>query len=585
MNNICTPIGYRVYEHFENDEDEAKNKKAFEICPSELSRHCHILGGTGSGKSTLIEHLVLNDIEQGRGLLVADLHGDMQARILNAIPEHRKDDVIYIDPTDPTHSVGLNLLADIPKNKIPSHVGQIVEIIHSINLNSWGPQLEDLLKNSLISLMSVPNSTLYGLIRILADDRSSHGGSYREHVVSHVKNRAVLDFWRYQYDPWDKRKKEDAISPVLNKIRPFLTNELIGDILTQEKSTFSFRTAMDEGKIIILNLDQAEIGFGDAEFLYSVLIGKLYVDAASRKDIPECERRPFTLYLDEIGQIRTESLSKLVEQLRKYNVNAVLSHQDLSQIDSATASSLLTNIKTKVLFSLNGRDIPTFAADVAGDFLINDDFIGPRDYRTALAWAETEIASVEQYQAFIRVDKDGEPVTSRFDMLPPREISSDRTCANEVIKLSREKYGTLRKNITCQIRKEIDDDQRQLRTPHNKSRPGTHGIPQITITEQGDELRLNSAFCVEAGIDNFKTCFAILQYSSSTETMRIGFSETRVKGSIKLRMKKQSASFPTTEFNRQHRINLVGFSGKYKNLTRDFDDKGRRWEMFKLRRS
>ena len=584
MNNICTPIGYRVDTHFDNDE-ECENQIAFELCPSELSHHCHIAGGTGSGKTTLIEHLALNDIEQGRGLLVADLHGDMQARLINAIPEHRKDDVIYIDPTDPTHSVGLNLLADIPEQLISPYAAQIVSIIHSLNENSWGPQLDDLLRNSLISLMSMPNATLFGLIRILGDERTSHGGTYREHVISHVKNPAIRHFWEHQFNKWDNRKLQDAISPVLNKIRTFFTNDALSHILNQEKSTIDFRAAMDEGKIIILNLDQTKIGIDDAEFLYSLLIAKFYIDATSRSDIPECERRPFTLYLDEIDALHTSKLAKVIDDLRKYKVAAVLSHQDLSQLSDRTASALLTNAQTTITFGLNGDDIPRFARQMVKAFLINGDYMGQLDYRTALGRAETELASVEQYQAFIRVTKDGEPVTCRLDLLPPRNIPDDQACAIEVKKLSQKKYGTKREKIHNFIMTQVNVGEKQTKHSRHKKRPGTHGIPQITISDHGDELRLNSAFCAEAGIDNFKTCFAILQYSSSTETMRIGFSETRVKGSIKLIMKKHSASFPTAEFNRQHRINLIGFSGKYKNLSRVFDEKGRRWEMFKLRRS
>lgn len=213
----------------------------------------YIIGKTGTGKSTFISNLIASDMRTGNGLCLLDPHGELVDTVLEYIPKKRINDVILFDVADSDFPIGFNLLqadTEEEKNLVASGV---VSTFYKLFENSWGPRLEYILRNIVLALVDYPNATLMHILRILTDKL------FREEVVSNIKDPVVLKFWNGEFAKWNDKQREEAVGPITNKVGQFLSSKLVRNIFGQPRTKLNLRKAMDEGKIILVNLSKGRI--------------------------------------------------------------------------------------------------------------------------------------------------------------------------------------------------------------------------------------------------------------------------------------------------------------------------------------
>jgi hypothetical protein len=324
----------------------------------------YVVGLTGTGKTTLLLNIALADIANGDGLCVLDPHGDWTQDIVKRIPPEREKDVILFDPADTERPFGLNLFECSDTND-PNLVdlvcSQAIGTFWKLFYYSWGPQMEDLLRN--ISLTLVYNqfpddpdnsATMADIPALLTDE------DYRAALVNSVPSHAdqVRLFWEKTYNPLGGRyphKQLEYSMSTLNKVRRFLLNTTIRNIVGQPRSSFDLRQVMDESKILLVNLSKGKLGEDNSSLLGSIMVGKILIAALSRTDLPPDQRKPFHLIVDEYQSFATSSFPTLQSEARKFNIDTIVAHQYRDQLDDLNKGSTL-NVGNMIIFRATGKD-------------------------------------------------------------------------------------------------------------------------------------------------------------------------------------------------------------------------------------
>lgn len=371
----------------------------------------YVIGTTGTGKTTFLNHMILQDITAGHGICVLDPHGDQIDYIIARIPKDRVKDVILFDPADIEHPFGLNLFScdhTDPRQR-DLITSTLMDTLYKLFHYSWGPRMEDLLRHSIQTLLYNGDSTFLELLQLLTNHEKrkqlSQAGSAADPVLRH--------YWEHQFpeneyvastDKWRiPREQIDLVSSSLNKIGRFLVNPVVRNIIAQIESTINFREVMDEGRILLVNLSKGDIGSDNSSFLGSVLVNQLLLAALSRRSIPEEQRRPFYLYVDEYQNFATESFPQLQSEARKFRVSTVVAHQYRDQLDDNNRGSTL-NVANIVVFRVSGKD----AVELAGQF-DNTPRELPAQYRPVMgqvgdgvyAQAQTSGSQTTLYEAIV----------------------------------------------------------------------------------------------------------------------------------------------------------------------------------------
>jgi energy-coupling factor transporter ATP-binding protein EcfA2 len=348
-------------------ETNFRNKQVkFGIKRDDRRAHMYLIGKTGTGKSTLLETLIRQDIVSGQGLALLDPHGDLVEKILTRLPEHRKDDLIYFNVPDHTQALSLNPLESISPLKRPLAASGLLEVFKKLWMDSWGPRLEHIMRNALLALLDQPQATLADVLRLLNDQ------AFRKEAIVQIKNAQVREFWAKEYENYPTRFRMEAIAPIQNKVGAFLANPILNKIFTQTKSAFYLRRVMDEGKILLVNLAKGKIGEDTSMLLGALLITRVGLAALSRADIPEEDRKDFHLYIDEFQNFTTLSLASMLSELRKYRVNMIFAHQYLSQLDPQVRDAILGNVGTLISFRLGVTDAEILEKEFYPEFSIKD---------------------------------------------------------------------------------------------------------------------------------------------------------------------------------------------------------------------
>jgi hypothetical protein len=314
-------------------------------------KHMALFGGTGTGKSTLLCNMAAADLSAGTGITIVDPHGGLWEELLtNHIPRRRKNDVIIFDPKDRGHALALNVL-DCPRPEerglVVSHV---VSIFHKLWADSWGPRLEDILRNALWVLIEQPAATsLLALPKLLTED------GYRADLLRHVGNPSVLDFFSNTFARWTSSFREEAISPVLNKCRAFLTDPLMREVIGQARSSFNFRWMIDHRKILLCDLAKGSIGDDNSRLLGSLIVLKEKLAALSRQDIAESDRVAHVLYCEEAHSFIGDFESILAEA-RKFGLILTLATQGIETLPREAAFAIFSNCATVISFRVSGTD-------------------------------------------------------------------------------------------------------------------------------------------------------------------------------------------------------------------------------------
>lgn len=322
----------------------------FGIKQADRLSHMYIIGKTGTGKSTLLERLILSDIEAGEGLALVDPHGDLVERIMARIPEHRKADVCYLDVPNQQQPYGYNPLKRVVAHKRPLAASGLLEVFEKMWPEAWGVRMEHIFRNALLALLDQPEATLADILRLFSDK------PYRKGVIQRVANPTVRAFWENEYEKYPERMRADAIAPIQNKVGAFLANPTLNRILTNAERPINIRRVMDEGKILLVNLAKGEIGEDASSLLGALIVTTIGLAAFSRQEMDPAARRPFYCYLDEFQNFTTLSIANMFSELRKFRVGMIVVHQYLYQLDPAVQYAVLGNAGTIISFRLGPKD-------------------------------------------------------------------------------------------------------------------------------------------------------------------------------------------------------------------------------------
>ncbi len=346
---------------------EYKNQIAnFGIKKRDRRLHFYTVGKTGTGKSTLIANMAISDIRKGEGVAVIDPHGDLINIILDYIPSERTNDVCYFNPADKEYAYPLNPLEVHNKEQKELVASSIVAIFYKLYSYSWGPRLEHILRNTLLTLVELPNSTLVDVIRILTEK------GYRNSVVKKIDNPSIKGFWKNEFNPMPHRLKQQAISPILNKVGQFVSSPLIREIIKHPRSRINLGDIMNDGKIILADLSQGKLGEDNSALLGAMLITQIQLAAMNRVNIPEEKRRDFYLFVDEFQNFATSSFIKILSEARKYRLCLTLANQYMAQLEEEIQSAIFGNIGSVASFIVGNEDAQVLSREFGDNYDEND---------------------------------------------------------------------------------------------------------------------------------------------------------------------------------------------------------------------
>jgi hypothetical protein len=354
-----------------------RNKQlTFGIKERDRTKHTYIIGKSGMGKSTLLENLAIQDINNGEGVCVIDPHGTMAEKLLDHIPESRIKDVVYFAPFDGDYPVGLNMLEEVPADKRYLVANGMMSAFKKIFTDGEGKgtfsaRMEYVLNNIILALLENENQTLLGVNRMLFDKE------YRKFIVSNVTDPTVKDFWVNEYANYTDKTAQELAPAIQNKIGQFVSNPLIRNIIGQKKTSFDVREIMDNKKILIVNLSKGKVGEGNANLLGSLLITKIYLAAMSRADVdPYTQEKlpPFYFYVDEFQNFANESFSNILSEARKYKLALTVAHQYVEQMTDEVKAAVFGNVGTMITFRVGATDAEVFEKEFAPYFIL-DDFV------------------------------------------------------------------------------------------------------------------------------------------------------------------------------------------------------------------
>ena len=425
--------------------DSGWNNETIAIEEADRLRHVYIIGRTGTGKSTLLENLILQDIQKGMGCAFFDPHGSSAQTLLERIPKNRTRDVIYFNPKDMEHPFGINLLSDVTPDTQHIVAQGVVSAFQNIWADSWGPRMDRIFYNAVAALLDYGHGTLLGVLRLLIDP------TYRKYILSFVQDPIIKQFWEKEFPKYPERLRQEAIAPVQNKIERFLSNALMRNIFGQKKSSINFSQILDRKQIFIADLSKAQIGELNANLIGSLLTTIIQLSAMERIALPKEQRDHFALYIDEFHSFSTQSFHTILSESRKFGLSLCIGHQYLAQLDKNSLglkSAVLGNAGTLVAFRLSGED----AKELAEEF-------DP--------WPSQALADTDNFQAFIKPLISGtvhEPI--KIITYPPIDTQKEtgKRRKQSIINYSRDNYGKPRSLVEAKITRWMENDH-PSRTP------------------------------------------------------------------------------------------------------------------------
>jgi len=310
----------------------------------------YAIGKTGTGKTTLLDTLIRQDILAGRGVALIDPHGDLVERLATFVPESRRESLRYLNAADPDQPFGYNPFKRVQKAAIPLAASGLLEAFKKHWTDAWGVRMEHVFRNAIYALLEFGDASLSDILRLLADK------SFRKTVIARITNDPVKEFWSREFEQYSFRYRADSIAPIQNKVGALLADPLMRRILTEPKRMLHLRRIMDRQEILLVNLARGRIGEDTSSLLGSLLVTTIGLAAFSRADVPELERRDFFLYLDEFQNFTTLSVATMVSELRKYRVGLILANQHLSQLEIDVRDAVLGNVGALIAFRVGPQD-------------------------------------------------------------------------------------------------------------------------------------------------------------------------------------------------------------------------------------
>lgn len=405
------------------------------ISEDDRRRHMYIIGKTGTGKSQLLEELAMQDIHAGRGVAIIDPHGDLIDGILTRIPPERAEDVIYFDPSDAERPMGLNMLeASTEEQKhyvVTSIVGLMYKLYDPMKTGIIGPRFEHAIRNAMLTVMYEPGSTFVEVVRVLTDS------SFVQELLPKVQDPIIRRYWTDQIAQTADFHKSEVLDYIVSKFGRFVTNKLMRNIIGQSQSSFDFRTVMDKGKVLLINLSKGKIGEENSNFLGLILVPKILIAAMSRQDVPEEARRDFYLYVDEFQNFATPDFAQILSEARKYRLNLIVANQFIGQMEEEVKNAVFGNVGSLVAFRVGVTDANYLQHEFQPTF------------------NEVDLINIDRFNAYIKTIVHNEPVKP-FSM----DLTKDMTTVKEernpdvakaIIQLSRLKFGRPRDLVEADV--------------------------------------------------------------------------------------------------------------------------------------
>jgi len=435
------------------------------LSAEQRSRHIYVIGASGTGKSTLLLSLILQDLERGEGLALLDPHGDLVDEVVRRCPKERVEDVVLLDPANAEYSIGFNILSAHTELERTLLSSDLVAVFRRLS-TSWGDQMTSVLGNAMQAFLeSDRGGTLLDLRRFLVEP------AFRKEFLSSVQDPAIVYYWEKEF-PLLAGKPQ---APLLTRLDIFLRPKTIRAMVGQKGSRLDLRALMDRGKVLLCRLSQGAIGEENSYLLGTLLVSKLQQLAMSRQDVAASERRPFYLYIDEFHNFVTPSMEAILSGARKYGLGLVLAHQDLHQIRSRSPevlNAVLSNPYTRVCFRVGDQDARTLA----------DGFVH---------FDARDLQSLSTGQAIVRVERAEYDFTLTTRRLPSLAEHEGEDARLSIVERSCRQFGRPRAEIEELLHGEHGEshavatlpEASSVRQPPAPTRP----IPRVPPTEKVSE--------------------------------------------------------------------------------------------------
>ena len=343
-------------------------REMFGIRAEDRGKHIYVIGKTGMGKSTMLENMAIQDIQNGEGIAFIDPHGATAEKLLDFVPQERIKDVVYFAPFDTDYPMGFNVMEDVGFDKRHLVVSGLMGALKRIWVDAWSARMEYILQNTLLALLEYPDSTLLDVNRMLTNK------TFRNAVIEKITDPLVRSFWVEEFAAFTDTYTREATPAIQNKVGQFTANPLIRNIVGQARSTFDLRKMMDEKKIFIVNLSKGRMGETNASLLGSMLVVKIYLAAMSRADEPAARMAKLPrcyFYVDEFQSMMNEAFADILSESRKYKLALTLANQYIEQMEENVRDAVFGNIGTLIVFRVGPFDAevlktvfePTFMAE------------------------------------------------------------------------------------------------------------------------------------------------------------------------------------------------------------------------------
>ncbi len=405
------------------------------ISDEDRRRHMYVIGKTGTGKSQLLEEMIIQDIKNGKGLAVIDPHGDLIDGIMTRMPPSRAEDVIYFDPSDEDRPMGLNMLE--AKTEQQKHfvataiVGLMYKLYDPQKTGIIGPRFEHAIRNAMLTVMCEPGNTFVEIVRVLTDS------SFVQELLPKVQDPIIRRYWTDQIAQTADFHKSEVLDYIVSKFGRFVTNKLMRNIIGQSYSSFDIRKVMDEGKILLVNLSKGKMGEENSNFLGLILVPRILISAMSRQELSEEERRDFYLYVDEFQNFATPDFAQILSEARKYRLNLIVANQFIGQMEEEVKNAIFGNVGTVTAFRVGVTDANYLQHEFQPTF------------------NETDLINIEKYNAYIKTTVHNEPVKP-FSMDLTKDMAKvmaerNPQISKAIIELSRLKYGRSKELVEAEI--------------------------------------------------------------------------------------------------------------------------------------
>ena len=405
-------------------------REMFGIRANDRGKHIYVIGKTGMGKSTMLENMAIQDIQNGEGICFIDPHGSTAEKLLDFVPQDRIKDVVYLAPFDTDYPMGFNVMEDVGYDKRHLVVSGLMGAFRRIWVDAWSARMEYILQNTLLALLEYPDSTLLDVNRMLTNK------TFRAAVVEKITDPIVKSFWTEEFASFTDSYTREATPAIQNKVGQFTANPLIRNIVGQGKSSFDLRKIMDEKKIFIVNLSKVRMGETNASLLGSMLVVKIYLAAMSRADEPSAvmARLPRCyFYVDEFQSMMNEAFADILSESRKYKLALTLANQYIEQMEEEVRDAVFGNVGTLIVFRVGPFDAEVLET-VFDPTFTPEDLVG---------------LGIGQIYLTLMIDGVGSKPFSA-ETIPPIEKPSI-SYRNDVIQSSRDQYGRDRATVEAGV--------------------------------------------------------------------------------------------------------------------------------------